>query len=66
MSERRPVPYTIHFGHSIRAEAGLCGTQATMVSILPRLVTCQQCVALMSPHDRKEVSRTTEEDTDHA
>lgn len=54
MSASRPVPYTIHFGHSIRADRGLCGVLATMVSILPRLVTCQQCIMLMNAHDRKE------------
>jgi hypothetical protein len=51
----QPVPYLIHFGSSIRADRGNCGVLATMVSILPRLVTCEQCIALMAPHDRKEV-----------
>jgi hypothetical protein len=46
---------TIHFGCTMHTETAHCGMQGVMVAILPRLVTCKACIALMKPHDRKEV-----------
>lgn len=53
--ERAPTPGTMHFGHTMHAAQGLCGAGSPWVSILPRLVTCQACIALMRPSERKEV-----------